>query len=176
MKKLFDISNKKIYCFYSALMILAGVLGAVGFYGTTRFVFCLVAILGILSLFHFDKMTDLLLIAIGGIVIFILLRFLFYGGDSPFFFIIYVLVILFALLSGFIGIKKDFLGKESNKKLFILLNIIAVCFFCVSVIYYFSLIVIGSWYGGRWLLLRGAYYFFTFISMMFLNAKNAREI
>lgn len=171
MQKLFDISNKKIYCLYSILMILAGVIGDFGFYDTTRFVFSFVALIGIFLLFRLAKIIDILLVGIGGIIIFILFRFLYYGGDSPFFFTIYALGILESLLLGISGIKKDFFEKADNNKLFVLLNIIAVCYFLVSVIYYSSLVFIGSWYGGRWLLLRGAYCFFTFISMLFLNKK-----
>lgn len=174
MKKLFDITNKKIYFLFTVCIILSGVLGTVGFHGTTRLVFCLVILIGILSIFHLDKIIYIFLIAISGIIIFILFRFLYYGGDSPFFFIIYVSGIIESLLLGIFGIRKDFFGQGINTKLLIGLNIIAVCYFLVSVIYYFSLVYIGSWYGGRWLLLRGAYCFFTFVSMMFLN-KNIFE-
>lgn len=171
MKKLFDISNKKIYILFAVFLILSGVLGVVGFHGTTRVVFCLVVLIGIFSLFPFDKIIYVICLVISGIIIFILVRFLVFSGDSPFVFMIYVSGILESLLLGIFGIRKTFLEKENNKKLFIFLNIIAICYFLVSVIYYFSLVYIGSWYGGRWLLLRGAYVFFTFISMLFINKK-----
>lgn len=171
MKKLFDLSNKKIYYLYVLCLLLSGVLGSLSFHGTTRAVFLLVVLIGILSLFPFDKIIYVICFAISGIIFFILVRFLFFGGDRPFVFMIYVSGILVSLLFGIFGIRKVFLGKENNKKIFFFLNIIAICYFLVSVIYYFSLVYIGSWYGGRWLLLRGAYMFFTFISMLFINKK-----